>query len=93
MKLWYEHAAEDWNEALPLGNGKLGAMVFGGVDLERIQVNEETVWAGAANDTANPDAINLVPKVRELIFAGKLKEAEELALVAYQGNVQELTRL
>lgn len=89
MKLWYEHAAEDWNEALPLGNGKLGAMVFGGVDLERIQVNEETVWAGAANDTANPDAINLVPKVRELIFAGKLKEAEELALVAYQGNVQE----
>lgn len=88
MKLWYKEAAQDWNEALPLGNGKIGAMVFGGVATERIQVNEETVWAGAVNDTANPDASDLIPKVRELIFAGKLKEAEELALTAYQGNEQ-----
>ena len=55
-KLWYDHPAQNWNEALPIGNGRLGAMVFGNVAAERLQLNEETIWAGRPNNNANPDA-------------------------------------
>ena len=55
LKLWYDEPAEHWVEALPVGNGRLGAMVFGGTSSERIQLNEETVWAGQPNINANPD--------------------------------------
>ena len=56
MRLWYENPAEDWNSALPLGNGKLGAMVFGRPLKERIQLNEDSVWSGDFRDRVNPDA-------------------------------------
>jgi alpha-L-fucosidase 2 len=78
-KLWYDKPAQVWTEALPLGNGRLGAMVFGAPANEHIQLNEETIWAGQPNNNANPDALEYIPKVRELVFAGKYLEAQTLA--------------
>jgi len=78
-KLWYDKPAQVWTEALPLGNGRLGAMVFGNPGLEQIQLNEATIWAGQPNKNANPDALENIPKVRELVFAGKYLEAQTLA--------------
>lgn len=75
-----------WNDALPLGNGALGAMIFGGIGKERIQLNEDTLWyGGGGRDRTNPDAIKYIPKVRELLKAGKIKEAQrlgELSMIA-----------
>jgi alpha-L-fucosidase 2 len=78
LSLWYRQPARQWVEALAVGNGRLGAMVFGGVAQERIQLNEDTLWAGGPYDPANPDALEALPKVRELIFAGRYREASNL---------------
>lgn len=78
-KLWYDRPAQVWTEALPLGNGRLGAMVFGNPAMEQLQLNEETIWAGRPNNNANPNALEYIPKVRELVFAGKYLEAQTLA--------------
>ncbi len=78
LSLWYRQPAKQWVEALALGNGRLGAMIFGGVEQERIQLNEDTLWAGGPYDPANPDALEALPKVRELIFAGQYREASNL---------------
>lgn len=77
--LWYRQPAKQWTQALPIGNGRLGAMVFGGVESERIQLNEATVWAGEKRDRNNPAGAEAVPEVRRLLFAGKPKEAEAIA--------------
>lgn len=79
LKLWYDEPAEIWNEALPLGNGRLGAMVFGDPAVERLQLNEETIWAGSPNSNAHDKSIKALPIVRQLIFEGKYAEAQELA--------------
>ncbi|MCC6143940.1 MAG: glycoside hydrolase family 95 protein, partial [Candidatus Hydrogenedentes bacterium] len=73
--LWYRQPTAAWDEALPLGNGRLGAMVFGGVAEEHLQLNEESLWAGLPVDTYPPDFGEHLAQVRELIFAGKLDEA------------------
>jgi alpha-L-fucosidase 2 len=78
LSLWYHQPAKQWIEALAVGNGRLGAMVFGGVEQERIQLNEDTLWAGGPYDPANPDALEALPKVRESIFAGRYREAHNL---------------
>jgi len=78
-KLHYTHPAPNWTNALPVGNGRLGAMVFGNPSLERIQLNEESIWDGERRDRDNPKAGQAVPKIRELLFAGKVHEAEALA--------------
>ena len=78
-KLWYDEPAQVWTEALPLGNGRLGAMVFGNPGVEHIQLNEETIWAGRPNNNANPNALEYIPKVRQLVFEGKYLEAQTLA--------------
>jgi alpha-L-fucosidase 2 len=78
LKLWYNQLAKQWVEALPIGNGRLGAMVFGNPSQEKIQLNEITVWAGQPNRNDNPDAKEVLPKVRQLIFDGKYKEAQDL---------------
>jgi alpha-L-fucosidase 2 len=78
LKLWYLHPAKQWVEALPVGNGRLGAMVFGDPINEVIQLNENTVWAGQPNRNDNPDAKEALPAVRKLIFEGKYKEAQDL---------------
>ncbi|MBF4470505.1 glycosyl hydrolase family 95 catalytic domain-containing protein [Flavobacterium sp. HJJ] len=79
LKLWYDKPASIWNEALPLGNGRLGAMVFGDPAVERLQLNEETIWAGSPNSNAHNKSIEALPKVRQLIFDGKFDEAQDLA--------------
>jgi alpha-L-fucosidase 2 len=76
--LRYDQPARKWVEALPVGNGRLGAMVFGGVPSERLQLNEATLWSGGPRDTNNPRARDLLPKVRAAVFAGRYQEAEEL---------------
>ena len=78
-QLWYDRPAMTWTQALPIGNGTMGGMVFGTPAVERIQLNEETIWAGQPNHVCNPAAKENLPKVRQLIFEGKYKEAELLA--------------
>ena len=79
LVLWYQKPAEAWTEALPIGNGRLGAMVFGGVERERIQLNEETLWDGGPRDTNNPKALEALSKVQQLLFDDKNEEATQLA--------------
>ncbi len=86
LTLWYRQPAREWLESLPLGNGRLGATVFGGVDHERIQLNENTIWSGAPYDPANPDAPDALPEIRRLLFAGKQQEAEALTLKSAMGK-------
>lgn len=76
--LWYRQPAARWEEALPIGNGRIGAMVYGGVEEELIALNEDTLWSGIPRDTQNYDALRHLKSSRELIFSGKYKEAEEL---------------
>jgi alpha-L-fucosidase 2 len=78
LKLWYTNPAKVWVEALPVGNGRLGAMVFGDPIKEIIQLNENTVWAGSPNRNDNPDAKEAFPMIRKLLFEGKYKEAHDL---------------
>ncbi len=78
-RLWYRQPAKEWTDALPVGNGRLGAMVFGMVEKERIQLNEETLWDGYPRDTTNPEALKTLPEVRKLLFEGKNEEAAKLA--------------
>lgn len=77
-KLWYGRPASRWEEALPVGNGRIGGMVFGGIHRERIALNEDTLWSGFPRDPQNYDALRHLGPARELIFAGKYKEAEKL---------------
>ena len=85
LKLWYCQPADEWVEALPIGNGKLGAMVFGHIEHERIQLNEETLWDGHKFNRNNPEALNALPKVRQLLFEGKNQEATDLAAEKMMG--------
>ena len=78
-KLWYNRPAMTWTQALPIGNGVMGGMVFGTPAVEHIQLNEETIWAGQPNNVVNPNAKEALPEVRRLIFEGKYKEAQDLA--------------
>ena len=78
LKLRYDKPAEQWVEALPVGNGRLGAMIYGNPENEIIQLNENTIWAGEPNRNDNPDAKAALTKVRKLIFDGKYKEAQDL---------------
>jgi alpha-L-fucosidase 2 len=78
LKLWYNQPAKQWVEALPIGNGRLGAMVFGNPSKEEIQLNENTVWSGQPNRNDNPEAKEALQEVRQLIFDGKYREAQNL---------------
>ncbi|HEX2854816.1 MAG TPA: glycoside hydrolase family 95 protein [Opitutaceae bacterium] len=78
LRLKYAHPAERWTEALPVGNGRLGAMVFGGLNDERLQLNEATLWSGGPRDWNNPGAKEILPQVRAAIFAGDYVKAGEL---------------
>src|SRR5438270_4797192 len=79
LTLWYRHPVSQWNQATPLGNGRLGAMVFGGVEKERIQLNENTLWSGGPRDCNNPEALKHLSEVRRLQFDGKPEEAYQIA--------------
>ncbi|MGC8669025.1 MAG: glycosyl hydrolase family 95 catalytic domain-containing protein, partial [Chthonomonadales bacterium] len=78
LTLWYRRPAREWTEALPLGNGRLGCMVFGAVPVERIQLNEKSLWSGSPQDADNPDAFQHLAEIRRLLFAGKYVQAQEL---------------
>lgn len=78
-RLWYRRPAKEWVEALPVGSGKLGAMIFGGVAAERLQLNEDTLWAGGPYEPINPEANAALPEIRRLIDAGDYAKATELA--------------
>ena len=84
-KLWYRKPAIEWEEALPLGNGRLGAMVYGIPDKEHIQVNEESIWYGGPVNRNNPDLKKYLPEIRELIFKGEISKAERLMFLAMSG--------
>jgi alpha-L-fucosidase 2 len=79
LRLWYREPANKWVEALPVGSGRLGAMIFGGVHEERLQINEDTLSAGGPYDPDNPRALAALPEVRRLIFSGEYKAANDLA--------------
>ena len=79
FKLTFDKPATKWTEAVPLGNGRIGAMEFGGTEDERLQVNESTLWGGGPHDYTNPDAYTHLHDIRQLIFAGKVDEAEKLS--------------
>ena len=84
-KLWYNKPAVEWEEALPLGNGRLGAMVYGIPDKEHIQVNEESIWYGGPVNRNNPDLKKYLPEIRKLIFQGEISKAERLMFLAMSG--------
>src|SRR5206468_3673722 len=75
----YRQPATKWSEAMPMGNGRIGAMVFGGIQKERIALNESSFWSGRPHDYDNPEALKYFPQIRDLIFAGKFQEAEKMA--------------
>lgn len=85
-KMRYDAPSVTWDEALPVGNGRLGGMVYGTVQQEQIQFNEDSVWSGGPRNRNNPDARDHLPTVRRLLFDGKLKEAHELAEAAFSGT-------
>lgn len=79
LELWYAAPARVWTEALPLGNGFVGAMVFGGVSEERIALNEDSLWSGFPQDADNPEAFEALPEIRRLLFEGQVEAADRLA--------------
>jgi len=79
LTLWYDKPAVKWTEALPLGNGRMGVMMFGGVEKERLQFNEDTLWTGIPRYYHHPEAYKSLPTIRRLLFEGKQREAERLA--------------
>lgn len=86
LSLWFNHPAFSWNEALPVGNGQLGAMVFGDVFHERLQLNEKSLWSGRDEDFVNPEAKKALPVIRKLLFEGKYAEAQHIAQEKMMGN-------
>ncbi|WP_255501926.1 glycoside hydrolase N-terminal domain-containing protein [Olivibacter sp. SDN3] len=86
LRLWYTEPAAEWTEALPIGNGKLGAMVFGGIEQDRIQFNEESLWTGTPRDYNKKGAHQYLQKIRSLLFEGKQAAAEKLAGEHFMGT-------
>lgn len=86
LEMCFDEPAKDWNEALPIGNGRLGGMVFNDIYTERIQLNEDSIWYGGPIDRNNKDALKYLSQIREYIKKGQIKEAQELAVFALSGT-------
>lgn len=78
--LWYDRPAQHWVEALPLGNGRLGAMVYGGLRSDTIQLNEDTFWSGSPYNNTNPKALHALPEIRAALDSGNYQRAQYLAM-------------
>ncbi len=89
MNLWYDKPAQAWVEALPIGNGNLGAMIFGGTSKEQLQLNEETIWSGEPGNNIPKGFNEILEDTRKLIFNGKYKQAEELIMTRFPRHVAE----
>jgi alpha-L-fucosidase 2 len=86
-KIWFFQPAQVWEEALPIGNGRLGGMVFGGIETERIQLNEESLWTGSPNQyTDKPDAYKMLPEIRKMLFNGEYAKAQEVTENEFMGK-------
>jgi alpha-L-fucosidase 2 len=85
LKLWYRQPAQKWTDALPIGNGRLGAMIFGGAEEDRIQFNEQTLWTGGPRAYERQGAVKYLQPIRQLLFDGKQSEAEALAEKYFMG--------
>src|SRR5690242_17687441 len=79
LTLWYQQPATNWLQAAPIGNGMIGAMVFGGVPQERIALNESSFWSGRPHDYDDTNTFKYFPQIRDLVFAEKFQEAERMA--------------
>ena len=86
LALWYPRPAREWLEALPIGNGRLAAMVFGGVDTEVLQLNEGTIWGGGPHNYDSSEGLAALPQIRQLVLDGKFHEAEELVNAKFMGR-------
>jgi alpha-L-fucosidase 2 len=86
LRLWYDKPASSWNEALPIGNGHLAAMVFGDVNEEQVQLNEETIWSGEPGNNIIPNVYDSIQQIRKLLFEGKYKEAQDLSNKTFPRN-------
>ncbi|MEM9326300.1 MAG: glycoside hydrolase N-terminal domain-containing protein, partial [Bacteroidota bacterium] len=86
LSLWYDKPAVDWNEALPVGNGRLGAMVYGGTASDTLQFNEETLWTGQPHDYAHEGAHEILDELRELLWDGRQAQAQELAMERFMSK-------
>jgi alpha-L-fucosidase 2 len=86
LKLWYKQPSRQWEDALPVGNGSMAAMIFGGIETERIQFNEETLWTGKPQSYAKKGANQYLEQIRTLLNEGKQKEAEDLATEHFMGS-------
>lgn len=85
-KLWYTQPSKKWTDALPIGNGRIGGMIYGVADTERVQYNEQTLWTGQPREYQREDAYKYLPQIRQLVFDGKQKEAEALAELHFMGR-------
>ena len=86
--LWFAHPAKKWEEGLPIGNGRLGAMILGGQNRERIALNQDSIWYGGPADRVNPDARAHFKQVRQLLLDGRIPEAEDLLRLSFSGTPQ-----
>jgi alpha-L-fucosidase 2 len=86
MVLWYKQPGLQWHDGMPIGNGYMGAMVFGGIQHERIALNESTFWSGRPHDYNDPQAYGYFEKIKEFVFAGKFKEAEKMVNEHFYGK-------
>ncbi len=86
LVLKYDKSAEQWEEALPIGNGRIGAMIFAGTETDRIQFNEETLWNGEPHEYQNPEAAKYLSRIRKLLFEGKQRQAEDLAMIHFMSS-------
>ena len=78
LSLWYDRPASRWEEALPLGNGRLGAMVYGHTGIERIQLNEDSLWSSGPMERNNRASLGMLPTIPKKVLAGKMQEAVDL---------------
>ena len=86
LALWYDQPATQWLQALPIGNGRLGAMVYGGTGKETLQLNEGTLWEGGPHDYDNPEALAALPQIRQLVFSNELKKAQDMVNAHFMGR-------
>ena len=92
-RLWYDRPAQTWTQALPVGNGVIGGMVFGTPAVEHIQLNEETLWAGQPNQVLHPEAKENLPKVRQLLISPHCCSTDTLLLISLRRDKHDLAKL